>query len=215
MLDLPEKRRCRCTEHRGDEPWHGSIGGATNHRCRCPACRMAQSDRNREYKKANPEIVRANAEAYRRGNRSKVRERSRNYYRANRDKSRARYEANRGEILAYTKEYRKTHADYFAEYGRAYREANKLAISKYRKSYNDANRVARRLYDRKRYEELRKFNPGTGPSWKPWTPEEDEMVMRKDLRLVEIAARTGRSYKAVAKRRSRLRARRDGLDEQA
>jgi hypothetical protein len=35
-----------------DEPWHGSIGGYTNHDCRCECCRTAWNDyrRKQEFK---------------------------------------------------------------------------------------------------------------------------------------------------------------------
>lgn len=31
---------------RGDEAWHGTSGGYTNHKCRCAACRAAWADYN-------------------------------------------------------------------------------------------------------------------------------------------------------------------------
>ena len=33
-----------------DEPWHGTLGGYTNHRCRCDACRAANARHFREAK---------------------------------------------------------------------------------------------------------------------------------------------------------------------
>jgi hypothetical protein len=36
------------------EPWHGTVGGYSNHRCRCDLCRAAASEYKRQYLKRNP-----------------------------------------------------------------------------------------------------------------------------------------------------------------
>jgi hypothetical protein len=42
------------TEHSVDtapETWHGTVGGYTNHKCRCDACTQAQRDYVRNYRR--------------------------------------------------------------------------------------------------------------------------------------------------------------------
>jgi hypothetical protein len=46
MLEMHPKRRCSCSEHIGDENWHGKFAGTTGHRCSCDACRRFWSGYN-------------------------------------------------------------------------------------------------------------------------------------------------------------------------
>jgi hypothetical protein len=39
----------------GDEEWHGTAGGYTNHKCRGPKCREAWAATMRDYKKRKKE----------------------------------------------------------------------------------------------------------------------------------------------------------------
>ena len=65
MLDLHEKRRCKCTEHRGDEAWHGIVHkGYRYHYCRCRICRASNRDASRAEYAATPERRRAQGRVY-------------------------------------------------------------------------------------------------------------------------------------------------------
>jgi hypothetical protein len=33
-----------------DEPWHGTVGGYTNHKCRCVACRAVKTAEHKAYR---------------------------------------------------------------------------------------------------------------------------------------------------------------------
>lgn len=81
MLRLHDGRRCKCSEHRGDEPWHGASSGYANHYCRCDRCREWQARRNRRhvqaYEDANRELVRQRQRLYRERNGHAARERVR------------------------------------------------------------------------------------------------------------------------------------------
>lgn len=150
MLALHEKRQCRCTEHTGEEDWHGqSTSGYFAHRCDCDACRLFMRTYMRDRYRANPEPTRATNNAWRNRNLLTVREREANYRASVRPFIRRREEA-------------KTEAR--------------------RQLKAQADRDNRR-----------------------WTPAEDLMVLRTDLRVVEIAAVLGRTFRAVKARRSYLR----------
>lgn len=43
------------------ERWHGTLGGYTNHRCRCEKCRSANTARMREYRERSTEPPRTMA----------------------------------------------------------------------------------------------------------------------------------------------------------
>lgn len=41
--------------------------------------------------------------------------------------------------------------------------------------------------------------------WQPYTPEEEDVVLRTDMTLCDIALTLGRSYRAVREKRKKLR----------
>lgn len=54
---------CTCVGDKCDlaaDDWrHGTLGGYTNHKCRCALCRFTASERQREFKKRNPHYYRS------------------------------------------------------------------------------------------------------------------------------------------------------------
>lgn len=150
MLSLRESRSCNCTEHRGDEAWHGKTTGYYRHRCDCEKCveRMRAYSRDRYHG--------WNSESHRKG-------------------------------------------------ARRWREENQERVLAAKAGYRKANRAAIYLREQRRNEAVRELDALAGRTYQRWTRAEDETVLRTDLRVVDIAAELGRTFRSVKARRAMLR----------
>lgn len=63
-----ERRKIRKASIAGDEWWHGTSGGATNHACHCERCVRAICNSSRAWEIANREKANARARRYRKAN---------------------------------------------------------------------------------------------------------------------------------------------------
>ena len=101
-MELHEKRKCKCMEHRGDESWHGCTSGYGWHRCYCTECRVAFNSYYRDWRLRNPDAFARHVKKWHSENRESEKARKRNWAlnnpvaeSARRSRTRARHFASR------------------------------------------------------------------------------------------------------------------------
>ena len=155
---------------------HGTRTGYGLHKCRCDECHAAQLDYDRNYRAAN---------------RQRIAEKQRRYYETHRqqelDKARVRYEGDIDTQRARWRRYWDTNSAELVENKRRYRESAQRQMTAQQKRRNDRSRE------------------NATRNGRPWTSEEDQIVMDVSLSLPESASTLGRTISAVSGRRYTLR----------
>ena len=182
-MELNEKRKCKCCEHSGAEPWHGTASGYVHHRCVCAKCREKGNALKREDYRKNPAA------------RARARRSSRKWRLSNRDQVRAqdreRYWKNRDDELARNREYRRLNLD---------------SVRSSRSEYMRANpSVSRRARSRSRSKDAA-TDAAASRSGLPWEAWEDRAVL-EDAPARQVAEAIGRTRYGVDSRRRDLRKR--------
>lgn len=207
----------KCVEGVPHEFNHGRTG-YTHHDCRCDQCETASRDYHRRRYRENT----SRCAPCRRGDRDHFqhgyagftnhgcrceicvmakRDYTRNYHMRRkqidpdympkrREQQRGRYAKNREEMQNYDRQRRETDA---------YKERRSAYWSEYATSYS-----ARRSRERQSQIEKLVFGDRVGV---PWTPEDDLIAIRNDLKEIEKAAILGRTVGSVRGRRQLLRRR--------
>jgi len=201
----------KCAQCLGGVVDHGFKHGKSGydyHNCRCDVCRSAKSAivvrRHKARYQSDPEYARRHRQ-YHSEYKKRVRERDGDAVRA---KDRRKYaelmtrpgarqqerERRRASAARNPRRHRNTTAA--AEVNRRWRAANKEYLRSTRRARDAAlSRVP---------------SPNAG---RPWSSQEDALVMRDDITLVEMAYLVGRSASAVIQHRKILRLSVDALDE--
>lgn len=214
---------------------HGTKGYQKG--CKCDVCKKAMSDYQRAYREKNRErIAKQKAENYQK-NREARAAYNRAYREQNREQLAERMrewnDQNREWKAAYSREYRERNYEHLAERGREYYDQNRDKKVEYTRKWRERNparaREAVAAYQDKNREEMRKYHREThavDPSRQQrrlkeidqsllvtrrgcaWTPEEDEVVLREDLSVLECVVLLQRSYSSIVAHRHTLRGKR-------
>lgn len=175
----------RCRDGLPCEFKHG-VGGYGMHRCRCEVCVSAQREKTQRWREANREKYNRQACERQRVWREKYPEKSR----------------------ASARAYVRRHPEKAAAQRADWRSRNKERIAENNRRWGLANREYVRQLNRQWREvqlpRLQAATPRTRHQAR-WTLEDDAVVLRDDLPLIERAFILGRSYVAVSNRRKRLR----------
>lgn len=187
---LGHANRCRCCD---DCVEHGRRLDRERKRLRYadPELRRRRLDQNREWKKQNPDLVRAEQARYRAAHPEKVQARKRAWKHANPEKLRADHRnwatRNAEKLRAYRKE---TRARYHGAQLR-WRAANADYVKQVKRSYED---------DRERVVNPRAVNRRTR-----WSLAEIRIALDPTLTEAEAALRLGRTVRAVSNKRYKAR----------
>lgn len=215
--------RCRkCAEGIYHSFEHGQSNSYEYHGCRCKDCSLAESERARQYRISNADYVREGKRRYYEKNRREILEHMREYRTANREqiletknrhydtnrdrinkKRRKDYLSNRKVILARNRKYHAANREKIKHQHANYYAINREACRNQHRKYRLAHPSYHVGQDRKK-RERRKSIPA--PRHKsPWTAADDVIILRNDISYIEMAYLLGRTYKAVDKRRQKLR----------
>lgn len=205
---------------------HGTRHSYTRHKCRCEACRTANSAYLLQYRELNGKpiadhsndksIPHGSLTAYTYHNcrcktcKTEWKAYQRKYRTENPEVAAAakrRYRAkNRGAIAQYQREYgyrfRAENPDYSSEKSRRYYAQNRERLLAEKKIYTESARSE--IRDRAQLKNELSREKATR-NREPWTSQEDSVAMDLTLTVIEAAFILQRTMRAVGKRRSDIR----------